>query len=72
MGYSAKSASISILAAQIPGTPQAPTTTSIGKNIQISWSAPDDGGALIIAYAIYIQQVDGQSYSLNLQYCNGS
>lgn len=72
MGYSAHSTAISILAAQIPGTPQAPTTTSIGQNIQITWSAPDDGGASITAYSIFIQQADGVSYSLSLQNCNGS
>ena len=54
VGYSSYSDQIAILAAEIPGTPAAPTTTSVGPNILISWSAPDDGGTSISAYIVSI------------------
>ena len=54
VGYSALSIPISILTAQIPGTPAPPTTTLIGDTIVVSWDQPDDGGTSISAYTIFI------------------
>jgi hypothetical protein len=54
VGYSDLSDEIAILAGEIPGTTAAPTTTSIGANILIAWSAPDDGGTSITAYVVSI------------------
>src|SRR6185503_5984091 len=42
-------------ASAAPGNPrlEAATVDSITGNVQLSWSAPDDGGAAITAYNIY-------------------
>jgi hypothetical protein len=53
-GYSAPSASKSILAAQKPDKPVAPTTTVVGSSVQISWTAPNDRGSAITAYSVKI------------------
>lgn len=72
VGYSEYSEVISILAGQIPETPNAPTTTSVGSNTLISWDAPDDGGTSIIAYTISIELKDGLSYAEELVNCDGT
>jgi hypothetical protein len=38
----------------------------------ISWVAPFDGGSDIISYSILIREVDGVTFSAELQYCDGS
>jgi hypothetical protein len=72
VGYSALSDSVTVLCAQLPGVTAAPTTVSVGSNVVISWSAPDDGGTAILAYGIEIQLSDGLSYSSDLANCDGS
>jgi hypothetical protein len=72
LGFSAYSEVLPILAAQIPGTPSAPSTTNLGKNIQISWSPPDDGGTIITAYTIHIRNVDGSDFAIDTTNCDGS
>lgn len=41
-GYSLESNTVSILAAQIPDTPSAPTTTVNGDNVDITWPEVND------------------------------
>lgn len=59
MGLSALSSSISILAAQIPAQPVAPTTVISGLNVLVRWIAPDNGGSQITAYLVQLQKSDG-------------
>lgn len=49
-GYSAESTPVVILAAQVPDTPSAPTTTINGDYVDITWTAPFNAGSAIIAY----------------------
>jgi hypothetical protein len=72
LGYSIYSAELPILAAQIPGTPSAPTTTNIGKSIRIDWSPPDDGGTSITSYTIHVRNVDGVEFNEDLVNCDGT
>lgn len=72
VGYSALSDSVTVLCAQLPGVTAAPTTVSVGSNVVISWSAPDDGGTSILAYGIVIQLSDGLYYAADLANCDGS
>jgi len=44
-----------VLAAQIPSTPAAPTTSFDGTNVIVTWTAPNNGGSAITAYTIKIQ-----------------
>ena len=71
-GYSPFSASVEILAAQIPDRPAAPSTVLQDTNILISWSAPFNQGSPITSYKIQIRQNDNSSYSLDLTNCDGS
>jgi hypothetical protein len=70
-GYSVDSAETEILAAQMPATPVAPTTTFLRDTVRIDWTAPDDLGSPITAYNVYIKQQDG-TYSLELNNCDGT
>jgi len=54
-GYSVPSSALSVLAAQIPSTPAAPTTSFDGTNVIVTWTAPNNGGSAITAYTIKIQ-----------------
>lgn len=72
MGYSIKSESVSILAAQEPSKPQTPVTTLVGENVVITWSEPSTGGSPIEMYQIRIQESDGVSYRSDLTYCDGT
>ena len=72
-GFSAfSSPAVSILAAQIPDTPIAPTTIWDPDNVIITWVAPDNGGSMILNYTIYIRQSDLVTYSTELTHCDGS
>lgn len=46
-GYSAFSAEVSVLAATIPATPSAPTTTITGSWVTINWTEPATNGSPI-------------------------
>jgi hypothetical protein len=71
-GYSDFSTVLTVLAAQVPSQPAAPSTTFLTNTVQISWSPPATGGSAITGYYIYIRESDGVSYSLELQDCDGS
>jgi hypothetical protein len=70
-GLSDPSSVLSVLAAQIPAIPSAPTTTVSGTNVIVRWTAPDNGGSVITAYSILIRQNDG-GFSPVLTTCNGA
>lgn len=57
------SAPVSILSAAVPYTPASPTTTLNGANVDITWTAPNNGGSPITGYYIEIKNGDGVSYS---------
>jgi len=70
-GPSEASSALSVLAAQIPAIPAAPTTSFDGSNVIVTWTAPDNGGSAITAYTIRIKQNDGVYTTVNST-CNGS
>jgi hypothetical protein len=70
-GYSYFSNIVSILAAQKPDIPVAPTTTFINDNVIISWTPPLDRGSPITTYSIVILQADG-NYQQSATYCDGT
>ncbi len=74
VGYSLGSDPVSpaILAAQIPDTPLAPTTTIAGDYVNITWAAPSAQGSPITAYLITVRQSDLTTYTLSLSSCDGS
>jgi titin len=71
MGYGAKSAAFGIMAAAVPGTPSPPTTTTVGTNVEISWSLPYEGGSPVTGYIIRIRHADSVSFTENTIYCDG-
>jgi hypothetical protein len=58
-GHSAFSNVVSILAAQKPEIPLAPTTSFADGFVTISWTPPHDGGSEIVLYSVIILQADG-------------
>jgi hypothetical protein len=71
-GESNPSTSASILAAQVPDKPNAPTTEVIGMDVQVSWDAPFNQGSLITSYKVYIETSTVGVYTLDLTNCDGS
>jgi hypothetical protein len=49
-GLSDYSSEVLILAAQLPDTPDAPTTLVVNSNVHITWVAPNDQGIEIQGY----------------------
>jgi hypothetical protein len=47
---------LSVLAAQIPNKPNAPTTTFDGLTVTVSWQVPFDGATEITGYEIVLRQ----------------
>ena len=56
---------MSILTAQVPAKPTAPTTTwsTSTDSVMVGWTAPDNGGSAIISYRVLIRQSDLQTYA---------
>jgi hypothetical protein len=71
-GTSAYSSTKSVLAAQLPDTPIAPTTSISGSHVLIAWALPFTGGSVITSYTIKIRLVDGISFTTDLANCNGA
>ena len=67
-GESGWSETMSALCAGPPLAPAAPTTTTSHTEIQIQWTKPDNQGAVIIGYKIYIRASD-QNYYLEDDNC---
>lgn len=70
-GYSWTSNTESILAAQKPAIPSAPTTSFADGFVTITWSAPSNMGSIINVYSVTILQSDGV-YQSSATYCDGS
>jgi hypothetical protein len=70
--YSEYSGEVLILAAEIPATPTAPTTSINGDLVDITWSAPNAMGSPIIAYSISIRTSDDVTYAIDYTGCDGS
>jgi hypothetical protein len=62
VGYSLYSNEISVLAAQIPNQPVAPTTSIVGQSVQISWTPPDNRGSVILSYVVMIGTSNGLTF----------
>lgn len=71
-GVSVYSVSLSVLTAQLPDTPAAPTTAISGSNVVISWNQPFTGGSPITSYTIMIRLNDQISFTTELVNCNGA
>ena len=72
VGYSPFSNEVSILAAQVPSTPEAPLTILSGTSVIISWLVPYNGGSTITSYTITIRESDGVTFSEDATSCDGS
>lgn len=70
-GLSNYSQPVSILSAQTPNTPAAPTTLLSGSNMIINWVAPGSGGSSINGYQIWIQTSVSTVYLQNINACDG-
>ena len=71
-GYSADSEVVSILAAQIPDQPSAPTTEFQTTQVEISWTAPFDQGSAITGYKVVIALSDAVTFSEEITDCDMS
>lgn len=60
MGYSPFSGEVSVLAAQEPETPAAPTTLFETDKVTITWLEPFNNGSPITGYNVFIQKSDGE------------
>ena len=63
---------VTVLAAQAPGSPFAPTTTIDGDLVNIQWNTPSDNGSPIQGYMVYIMHGDLTSFSVDATHCDGS
>jgi len=72
VGFSLYSNEITVLAAQAPNQPVAPTTSIVGQSVQISWTSPNNRGATIISYIIKIGTSDNLTFIQDLVNCDGS
>ena len=61
-----------VIAASVPATPAAPTTTNDKTNIVIEWTAPDNGGSEITGYEVRILHKDGINDSVETNNCDMS
>ena len=73
MSLSSNSQETAIIAASIPDTPAAPTT-SVNSNVSVTvtWTAPYNGGSVINSYFVTIRQNDEVTYSAHLVNCDGN
>ena len=61
-GYSTYSNVVSILAAQVPSQPSAPTTIWSPDNVIVTWSEPDNSGSPITEYSVSLILSDALTY----------
>lgn len=71
-GLSAYSEPISLMIGSVPSKPEAPSTSVVGDNVMVQWTAPDDNGSPILSYVIELRQNDLVTFSTELNYCDGS
>jgi hypothetical protein len=72
VGYGELSAEHSILAAQLPDQPSAPTTAIDGDNVVITWALTDYRGSPITSYTIKIRESDELTFTETLPTCDGT
>lgn len=63
---------MSVLAAQKPSTPGAPTTVFNGATVTIAWPSSFNGGSPLTSYTVKIRLADGISYLPDLTNCDGA
>ena len=61
-----------ILAAAEPGQMDQVTVTSVGTDVKIAWTPPEENGSAITAYKIVIQTQEPLVYEESLTYCDGT
>ena len=71
-GYSVYSDIVSIVTAQPPAQPTAPSTTWNPDDVVISWTSPDSGGSTITGYKVSIRQSDTTTYTVDATNCDMS
>lgn len=72
-GYSSTfSNTLSVLTAQVPAQPVAPTTTWNPDSVVVNWVSPDNGGSAITGYTISIRQSDSSTFSVDSTNCDMS
>jgi len=71
-GHGPLSNVVTILAAQEPDQPAAPTTVWTRDFVTIVWTEPTINGAEILSYNIQIRQKDDTTFSNALSHCDGS
>jgi hypothetical protein len=54
LGSSAATAFEAVTVAGVPASPLAPTASSSGTSISVSWTAPNDNGSAITSYKVYL------------------
>lgn len=59
-------------AARLPETPTGVTTTIVDRTVEITWTAPYDGGSPIFEYTVLVRQSDGVTYTQNAVDCPGT
>lgn len=59
LGYGDASDPITLVSATRPGIVNAPTTEIEGANVKVSWSAPSNGGSVILSYRVQIRDFSG-------------
>jgi hypothetical protein len=62
---------LEVICASVPDKTADPTTAVVASNVEISWTAPFNGGSEITAYTIEIMQSDG-TFSQELTHCDGT
>jgi len=72
VGYSLPSNTFTILAAQPPDTPIAPTTLRSGSSIITNWTAPYNGGTAITSYQVTFRASDGVTFYPMTLFCDGT
>jgi hypothetical protein len=63
---------VSILTAQVPAQPTAPTTTWSPDDVIITWTAPDNGGSPITGYTLSIRESDDATFTVDFTNCDMS
>lgn len=72
VGYGDFSSEVSILAAQIPDQPEAPTTSISGDSVVVSWQLPDNRGSPITAYTVRVRESDSLTFTEDALNCGGT
>jgi hypothetical protein len=73
VGFGGYSSSVSIMAASRPFTPVVPVTRMISNtNVNLTWTAPFDGGTPITSYIVKLRYSNGVTFGTQVNFCDGS